>query len=405
VAPFVVVPGAVDSFRLPQRMASEWLALASLLALAPLLATVEKPWPRLLRNPALLAVAPLLLLATLSLFTTSHPLHAREALVDLWIGAAALVGWSLAFANERLRRLVDLLLVPAAAFAILGILQLHALWRPLGFYEMIDKERLEVTSLAGNAGDFGIFLVLPCLVAQANLAARRGRAWLQVVALVVCAYGLVGTQTLSAVAALAGGSALLWAARLPRRHLVWVAAGTALVVLALVTVAPRVSGRFAEKLWELRHGKTDALLSGRQDGWRVATRLLAERPLAGFGHGSYRAEFARTKIDLLGEGVPFFEHHTNPSFANAHNEPLEVAAALGWPGLLASLWAFGFAAAGCWRAWRAGRDEAGLRIAGWASLAVLCLVQFPFRMALVGYPWLVFVAWSLAPAPGGEEAT
>jgi hypothetical protein len=133
LAPFVILPGAFDSFRLPQRMVAEWLALASLVPLAAGVARVERPWARLARHPAVLALVPLLAVATFSLATTTHPEHVRDALADLWIGAAALVGWSLGLAAPRLRRLLDLLVVPATVMAVLAVLQRHDLWRPLAF--------------------------------------------------------------------------------------------------------------------------------------------------------------------------------------------------------------------------------------------------------------------------------
>ena len=207
VTPLVVLPTARDPFRPPKLLVAEWLALASLLPLAWLLRTVPAIRPRdLWASPAVRAVVPALAVATAGLATSAHPLHVREGLFDLWIGAACLVGWSLGLSGERLERLLGGLLWPASAVALVGILQFHGVWEPLGFAGIHDP-RLTVTSTTGNPGDLAAFLVLPCLIAQRRLAGSRpGLArWATAAALVLCVYGLAITQTLAAIAAVAAG--------------------------------------------------------------------------------------------------------------------------------------------------------------------------------------------------------
>jgi O-antigen ligase len=406
LAPFVILPGAFDSFRLPQRVVAEWLALASLVPLAAGVARVQRPWARLASHPAALALAPLLVVATLSLATTAHPVHVRDALADLWIGAAALVGWSLGLAAPRLRRLVDLLVVPATAMAVLAVLQRHDLWRPLGFRGVRYGDRLEVTSLAGNPADLGVYLVLPCLVAQARLAAGGRLRWAWALAGACCLYALASTETISAVLAVLAGSALFWLRVTPRRRLLVLATAAIVAVTAVVAAAGPLRARVVTKVGELREGRVDDLLTGRLDGWRVAAALLAEHPWAGVGHGAYRAEFARVKLELLDAGVAFYQGHVNPSFVNAHNEVLEVGAELGWPGLLALGWASMVAG----RAWRRRSRAllpaaAGLLWGGLGALALLCLTQFPFRVGLIAFPWLALLAWGLVADENAGVAT
>lgn len=403
LSPLVVLPGAADAFRLPQRMVAEWLGLASLLPLAAYVtARLADGGRGSLRTPVLLATAPLLGLAAASLATTAHPLHVRSALADLAIGVAVLAGWSLGFAAERLRALLVLVLVPASALALVGILQLHGAWRPL-VLEPQYGDRAQMTSLLGNPGDLGVYLVLPCLVAQAAVARRGGRRWLAAGAGALCLYGLAATQTLTAVLALVGGSAVLWMLRLPPwRRLVGGAAALAVVAL-LVAAVPPLRSRVAATVEPLREGRLNEVLTGRLDGWRVAVELLADHPVAGVGHGAYRAEFARAKLALTAAGVPFYERHVNPSFANAHNELLEVGADLGWPGLLAVLWGCGVTLAAAWRARRARGADAGLLWGGLVALALLAMAQFPFRLGSTALPWLAFLAWCFASGGEAEE--
>jgi len=416
VPPLLFAVLAKESFRLPKLMASEWLALASLAALAWGLRRVEEVrladvW----RLPAVRMVLPVLAIATAGLAWTAHPAHAREALADLWIGAAALVGWSAALPGSRLERLLEGLLWPATALALVGIGQFHG-FQPLGFLGLAPGSRLAITSLAGNPGDLGAYLVLPILVAQASLRRRRlagqgwGRpaVWGTAAALALCLYALLLTQTLAAVAAVAAGSLLFWSALLPRRRTLAALAGGALALILLIAAVPPLRQRVVEKARQAVSGDLNAVLTGRLDGWRTAVWMLREHPLTGVGHGAYRPEFVPAKLALLDRGVPFFRDQLL-GFGNAHNEFLEVAAEWGIPGALALAWAL-WVLLGSLRALpppgESGESSSKKRALAWAgtaALAVLSLVDFPFRLALVAFPALLFLSWVLRPAAAAEE--
>jgi tetratricopeptide (TPR) repeat protein len=173
----------------------------------------------------------------------------------------------------------------------------------------------------------------------------------------------------------------------------------------VLAVAP-VRHRVVRGWWAVTHGELDAALSGRLDGWRVALELTQRHPLAGVGWGAYRAEFAGARLRLMAAGMPFFLGHVNPSFANAHNELLEVGADLGWPGLLALAWALALVGRAAWRARRRmSAADAGLCFGGLVAAALLALFYFPFRLAPVAFGWVAFLAWLLATGDGAEEAT
>ena len=491
VPPLFFLPTAKDPFRLPKLLLAEWLAIASLVPLAWALRRVEAVhWRDLWRQAAIRAALPLAAVATAGLVTSSHPLHVREGLADLWIGAACLVGWSAALPAARLERLLAGLLWPAAAVATIGILQFHGM-HLLAVAPSPGGTRYAVTSTAGNTGDLAAFLVLPCLIAQWRLArgavsAPRGSAaaaattatgrggekeagrgsrsrwiWLAA-ALALCAYAIAVTQTLAALVALLLGSLTFWAVTLGRgsRGLRWLAAAcvaAAILAAGAVGAVPALRGRVLEKLSQARHGEWNHVLTGRLDGWRAALWMLARHPWAGVGQGAYRAEFVPAKLALLDRGTAFLSG-MQQNFANAHSEPLEAGADLGVPGLLALAWALAVvasaarrrgapavagtspggvvvdgttravaapapgtsrvaaAAAGTPRASagagepadgaasRARRAGGAFAAAGLAALGLLCLVDFPFRVALVAFPALLFLAWVLRPAAAEAAA-
>ncbi len=401
VPPLVLLPTAKDSFRLPKLVTSEWLGLASLLPLAWNLRGGRWRWGSLLRPGAFAAVAPLVVVGVLSLAATAHPEHAWRALPSLVIGAACLVGWALGASRATLERALSLLAIPAGLLALLAVLQFHGLYRPFEFSSNQSSSRLGVVSLAGNPGDLGAYLVLPCLLAQwFAWGSRGGRRALHAGVALLCLYGLVASQTLTALAALVAASAVLWALLLPRRRALLGAAAVALVAALAIGVLPPLRHRIQGKVGSLLHGNWNELLTYRLDGWAAARWMLERHPAAGVGFGGFRAEYTLAKEALLERGRSFSPFALESTFANAHNDVLEVAAELGWPGLAALAWAlFGLGRA----AIRRSPEERPAVAAGLVAITVVALAGFPFEIALVAYPWLVFLAWVMRHEPAVED--
>jgi len=397
LVPLLVMPTAKDAFRLPKLVASEWLGLASLVGLAWGLRRVERlGWSELRSLSPLQAAAPLALLATLSLATTAHPQHVARALPSLLIGAACLVGWSVGLARRAQERLLDVLPVPACLLALLAILQFHGIFNPFGSTAG-PTGRLEVTSLAGNPGDLGAYLVLPCLISQLALARRRGAArWAAGGALLLGLYGLAVTQTLAALAAAAAGSLVLWALLLPRRRAVLAAALAAGVAVLLIASVGPLRQRVQAKAAQLAAAEWNELLTGRPDAWAAALWMARQHPLTGVGFGAHRAEALPARVALVESGRRLYRGQTETSFANAHNDYLEVGAELGVPGWAALGWGLWIIAR---RARAAPAADRPLAWSGLVALALLAAASFPFEIALVAYPWLLFLAWLLRPLP------
>jgi O-antigen ligase len=123
--------------------------------------------------------------------------------------------------------------------------------------------------------------------------------------------------------------------------------------------------------------------------------MTGQRPLLGMGLGAYAPEFNRAKLALIERGVPFYTGHgAFSSFANAHNEYLEVAAEMGLLGALA----LGFAALILVRRLvRAdvARSSRALVTALVVSTIVISSANFPFRVGFLAYPLLLVLAWIL----------
>ncbi|HEX4956195.1 MAG TPA: O-antigen ligase family protein [Thermoanaerobaculia bacterium] len=414
ITPLAMWSDAKDPFRLPKLLLAGILGAASLCALSFGRGLAER-WdlPGLWRRAAVRAVLPFVAVAALSWLWTRHRAYVGEGLIDLLVGASCLVAWSLALDSERLRRLLELTFWPALVLSVVAVSQYLDIWEPLKFAQGEETHRLGVTGFAGNPGDLGSFLVLPCLLAQAQLARlgrdglRRPAAWIAAGTLVLSAIAIVTTQSLTAVAGLGVGTVVLWALLLPQRRALAIAGGGALLALvALLAVAP-LRERVVEKWGDLTSGNVNRLLTGRLDGWRAAIWMFEQAPVGGVGFGAYRARFGDARLALVDEGVEFFRSQETPVFANAHNEYLEVAAEGGLLGLAAlgwGLWVLG----GTLRRQRAGaaasrdrRADFALAAAGLATLAVMALTFFQLRIALTGFPSLLFLAWAFRSS---EEA-
>lgn len=422
-----IADGAKESFRLPKLFVCETLGLLTLLFLIWRLRARE---PRaLLRHPAVVATLPLVLVATGGLVTSDHPLHVRQALASLWIGAGCLVGWSWTLTRSEHRRVLTALLLPATALAAIAVAQFHG-YEPFSF-EGYVKDRIAVTSLAGGAFDLAAYLVLPMLVAQTGLR-RPGRRWPWVLFLVLGLYAVAVSQTLTAIVALVVASLMFWLLVLPWRRVAAVAAVLAVVGSGLAIGVTPLRVRIAKKVESLKSGDLNQVLTGRLDGWWAALWMFRQHPLLGVGHGAYRAEFGDARLVLHEEGRRFYRRQHQTYFGNAHNEILEAAAEWGIVGCLAVAWALwrlglrlrqrrralaGAPASGIPVAGSpaergppaaigidlAGRIELALMGSGLIALGILTLSNFPLRIALVAYPYLLFLSWIFAGREGSES--
>lgn len=398
VLPLLLWPPAKEAFRLPKLLLGGFLALLSLLPLVWRLHSQPRlEWREVLHLPVLQALIPLWLVATGGVFFTQHSEHFQDAILDLWIGSACLIGWSLGLGRERLEALLRLLIWPAAVLALLVIDQHHHLLGLLDPLRIQGQGRYALTATAGNPGDLAAFLVLPMLIAQWQLReATVIQRWGLVAALALCGYAMALTQTLAAILALL--LALAWFWILP---LTWPRPLGVLTILLLLgvpglTLLPELAGRILEKAAQIGRGEIDAALTGRLDGWVVAFRMFLDHPWTGVGHGAFRAEFIPTKLALLEQGVRFFPEQTYVVFANAHNEFLEVAAEWGLPGLLALGWAIWCLLALLGQPTPTADRRGELAWAGLVALLVLSIFWFPWRVALTAYPFLLFLSWIFA---------
>ncbi|MEM7351932.1 MAG: O-antigen ligase family protein [Acidobacteriota bacterium] len=406
LVPMVFAPSAQESFRLPKLLLAEGLALLSLVCLVFRLRHLERvDLSAFFRQPVVVAILPILAVATSGLLTSDHPLHVRQALASLWIGLACLVAWSSLLSAEEHWTLLRSLIFPATVLSLLALLQFYHFFNPFEFADPVEA-RLGITSLAGGAFDLAAYLVLPCILVQVSLWRQPAGAsrWVEGLAALASFYALAVTQTLTAIVAVMVGTVTLWLVLLPRRRAMLAAAGVALALLVVGLAIEPLRERLDRKLNSLQRGDIDRVLTGRLDGWRAALWMWQEHPWTGVGHGAYRAEFGFAKEALAGEGVKFYRSQHQVYFVNAHSDPLEALAEWGLLGVVAVAWGFHVLLRALRRVAAAGgRSAVGPMLAGLAAVAVLASSNFPLRIGLVAYPVLFFLSWIFASSREAEQ--
>src|SRR4051812_41329135 len=233
-------------------------------------------------------------------------------------------------ATNWTRRLAINCLVVATALALtfvaIGFVEYttrHLFWNPKVIASNQFESYFRVNSLFFDPNIYGRFLaVVMSALAAVQLWARSWRPLIgATLALGVLLAGLVLTFSQSSLAALLVSCVVLAALRWPARP-VLIAAGAALVLAALAAVAfPGVtkvdlgSGRSLKKA-----------TSGRTDLVKGGVKMFADRPIAGYGSGSFAEQFRKR------------EKTSDERAASAsHTIPLTVAAEQGVVGLLSYL--------------------------------------------------------------------
>jgi len=150
--------------------------------------------------------------------------------------------------------------------------------------------------------------------------------------------GRTGHAALIAVLSLA----VFW--RLPRRWRVVAVAAPFVLTLAAIQLSPQFKTRFDEMRTEIKSYRADTELRTsmgmRLHFWVMSLEAVAERPVTGYGVGSWHQQFNRLQADKV---IPGTEHVRNP-----HQEFLLWGVQTGIGGMILLLAAFAAMARDAW---------------------------------------------------------
>jgi O-antigen ligase len=128
-------------------------------------------------------------------------------------------------------------------------------------------------------------------------------------------------------------------------------------------------------------GQTDSSMGQRYTFWKYSVKLIAEKPLLGYGTGSFAQEYAR-----VAQGEQFLAHHP-------HNEFLFIGVQLGLLGLIPYL---GFLGSQLYEARRLPEPEKWLAQGLLATLVLTSLVNTPIFDHTEGHWFVVMIALCFA---------
>ena len=408
-AALIVDPSAEDAFEAPKRAAVLLgIAVAAIATwLVPRAEPRESPrWSR----PAQIA-AGAFLLAVLAAAVSAVVSPRREvALAVLVTGLAwallPCLGASRALAGGRGRWLVGAVLLGAAVNSGASLAQAAGAF-PIFPIEATGSRGESTGALLGNGALVAQLAALAAPAALVLLLAARGSRRAGAAGLLaLLLLAVLVNRNLTAVSVLAAGTlmVLLGRARSPGGWRLPVAAGLALG--AAVLSAPGLRQRALDAVSQVRAGDLDALLTYRLGPWAAALEMVGERPLAGFGPGTFAAEFVPHRLGAeLRWRTRFLNPTASSSYGEAHNEYLQAAAELGLPASVALAVAAVALGAGLFRASRAspGSPEPALLLAALAAAAVAALTWFPLQRSATAAPLLLALGRGFRLAAGRES--
>jgi O-antigen ligase len=313
--------------------------------------------------------------------------------------------------EKRKALLLAAFLAIAAVNAAVSALQARNAYQP--FPLVTQGSRNATGAYVGNPGSLALVLALAA-VASIGLALLSERLPLRVAAgtaAAVFAAGLLVNRNLTSWSALLAGAGILLLARFGRRA----AAPIALVVLlagAAVLAYHPMRHRAIETLSAIRARDWDRLITYRLGAWAAAIEMTKERPLTGFGPGTYGAEFVPHRLRAE---IETRRRLVNPlatsAYGEAHCDYLQVFAEAGIPAGLALLGAVALVFRGLLAASRRlprgpDRGEAVFLLAFLGAGAVAALTWFPLQRPLSAVPLLFAAgrAWRISALSAGSAA-
>jgi len=353
------------------------------------------------RRAALGLAAAALVLALVAALASPRRAVSLDALRPLTLFALLLpLGASLAVARAR-AWLAGTFLAATAVNAVVSILESRGTFHPFPLETFGDRQ--ETGAYAGNVGYLAITLALAGVLALGIVLTSRRRAVRLAAggALALFAAALLVNQNLTALTSTLAGAGVLLVVLYGRRAALPMAAAVLAAAIGVAGYAP-LRHRAAEAVNAARHGNWDALVSFRGGPWAAALEMTRERPLLGYGPGTFSAEYVPHRLAAeIRYRRQFVAPLLTSSYAESHCDYLQVFSDAGVPAGLAVLGAVAclFAAAGR-AAWRRKAPETVILLAVLAAGATAALTWFPLQRPVTAVPILLAAgrAWRISAA-------
>src|SRR5215471_342799 len=403
----LVDSGADAAFDAPKRLVT-LLAIgiaAGALAFSP--GPLRPPFrpPRSPRDWALLFLAAALVWAALSaLLSPRRPASLDSLRVLILYSLLLPIGASRALRRSG-RVLLGVFLCVASVNAGISVLQARGIFQPFALVTEFGS-RESTGAYVGNVGYLALGLALAAVAALAILLGAAGRVLRGAAAAAALLFGagLLVNQNLTSLSALLVGGIVLAVPRFGRRALL---PGLALVVALAAGIAlyRPMRERVAGVLLAARQRDWNRVVTYRVGAWKAAAAMAAERPLTGYGPGSFEAEYIPHRLQAeIAARTRYDNPQRTSSYAEAHCDYLQVLAETGWPGGLFAVTAAGLLLAELARTVRRlegrTRAEAVFLLAFLSAGAAAALTWFPLQRPISAVALLLAAGrgWALLPS-------
>jgi O-antigen ligase len=289
-----------------------------------------------------------------------------------------------------------------AVNAVVAILQSRGTFRP--FALEIVGWRQDTGAYAGNVGYLAIALALASVLTLGLFFSTRrpvGRT-LAAAALALFAGALLVNQNVTALTSLLVGAGALLALVFRKRAALPMTVAIFAAVLAVTAYAP-LRHRAGEIAHAAHLGNWDFIVSFRGGPWAAALEMTRERPLTGFGPGTFGAEYLPHRLAAeIRAHRRFVTPLLTSSYAETHCDYLQVFSDAGVPvGLLVIGAAACLVAAVARSAWRDGNPEAVVLLGVLVTGAAAALTWFPLQRPITAVPLLLAAgrAWRISGTP------
>ena len=384
LVPLTVWPGVPEPFTRP-RIA---LLAVAIVLVAVALAFARRPWPGV---PPSIEWSAAGFAGALAVSASFAPVVSPVAVVLPVLGVA----WAvvLRWVSPEPRQIAVAIVTGASVVASWALLQFAGLdplqmagWLPARAY----VARMRVHATLGNPNFVGAFLASVLPLATLDLLPRRLRR----VAFGVILLGVAATTSRGASLGAVAGMLALTAAQRSRRS---TAALFATVLMAALVVG--VGGGGTRSIEDTAHGRLYIL--------SVAASHLVERPLTGFGPGSFGLLYPGWEMEhWTAAGIDRDVRRYAAAQRHAHNDYVELLSDLGVPAL--ALWLL-LTAAVVAAGLSGGAVAGSAAAAGIVALSTIALVDFPLQRPVEVFTWwtlaaLVVVAGALEPSDPGRHS-
>jgi len=353
-------------------------------------------WPAALRQGRLLwMIGAVLLVFALSVAWSTAPLGQAA---NAWLKHAKLLLIPMCLLLLRTRREAAVALGAYICIEAFVMLSSWLLWSGVSL-PYVRATRTSVGTVFSSYLDQGMLtalLAVLCWYLRDDFPTRHGR-WI--------AGSLALAAVLNVGIALPGRSGqlglllmlglVLWWSLSPRLR--WIALAAPVVALAAIGAASTTfregALRVVNESRAFGHGDRDTSAGQRLEFWSRSLQILAERPLSGFGAGSWNTEYRRMAGDQI---LP-----NTVAVRNPHQEYLLWAVQLGIAGPLLLIAVF----AALLRDARgfAQREREALRAVVWLT-AILCLLNSVLYDAVTGETFVLTLGMLLALGSAGACA-